>query len=374
MPPGVTLDVMYRVRANVPAGAYANEVVVTAREARVPDRPAVAVLHAETPIAGLTASNNGPTPLGSPTLLIASVTAGSNVVYAWDFGDGTTGSGSSVSHVYPAVQTYVATVVARNEVSAASTTTTVTVEPAVLLEERFDSASVGISRWTKFLNYWRLEEGQWYWGAGDGVGGSGAATQDCYLGGKKMAEDALLMYLGEGAEQWTDYRVETELLVRGGADQLEDGTVIWLLEGGVPVGLWVRGQYTAVDDGGGGWVTGYYVNVGGSPYRQTMYVRLSQLQTLTDCWDLACSNPSNLYDFNNPHTIIEVKLERTFARNAWYNLAVEVRGNNIKVFFEDQLVIEWNDPKEPFLTGTVGFKTYKSETASFDNLIVTPLD
>ena len=124
----------------------------------------------------------------------------------------------------------------------------------------------------------------------------------------------------------------------------------------------------------GGWVTGYYVNVGGNPYRSTMYVRLSQLQTLTDCWDTACNNPGNLYDFNNPHTITEVKLEKTFARRTWYTLAVEVRDNNIKIFFENELVIEWDDPTEPFLNGTVGFNTYKSETASFDNLIVTPLD
>jgi uncharacterized repeat protein (TIGR01451 family) len=374
MPPGERLDVLYRVRANVPAGQVANEVVVVAREADVPDEPAVAILQAEVSIAGLVAGNDGPTFLGSPTLLSASVTAGSNVVYTWAFGDGTTGSGSSVSHVYPAVGSYVATVTARNLVSQVAATTTVTIKPAVWLEENFNDAGVGISRWTKFLNYWRLEEGQWYWGAADGVGGTGAATQDCYLGGTKMAEDALLMYLGPGAEDWTDYRVETKLLLRGGADETDDGTIYWIEEGGSPIGLWVRGQYTAVDDRGGGWVTGYYVNAGGNPYKSTMYVRLSQLQTLTDCWDAACDNPQNLYDFNNPHTILEVTLERTFARRTWYTLAVEVRGNNIKIFFENELVIEWDDPKEPFLTGTVGFKTYKSETASFDNLIVTPLN
>jgi hypothetical protein len=32
------------------------------------------------------------------------------------------------------------------------------------------------------------------------------------------------------------------------------------------------------------------------------------------------------------------------------------------------------DSKEPFLTGTVGFKTYKSWTVSFDDIIVTPIN
>ncbi len=42
----------------------------------------------------------------------------------------------------------------------------VTVEHGLLLEEKFDD---GISRWTKFLNYWRLTDAQWYWGQGDGT-------------------------------------------------------------------------------------------------------------------------------------------------------------------------------------------------------------
>ncbi|HSJ55510.1 MAG TPA: PKD domain-containing protein, partial [Anaerolineae bacterium] len=136
IPPGERLDVIYRVRANVPAGPVANSVVITAREAMVPDEPAVDTLKAEVPIAGLAASNDGPTPKGSPTLLSASVTAGSNVVYTWAFGDETSGTGSSVSHVYPDIQTYQATVTAKNGVSQATATTTVTIKPAVLLEER----------------------------------------------------------------------------------------------------------------------------------------------------------------------------------------------------------------------------------------------
>jgi hypothetical protein len=42
----------------------------------------------EAPISGLTAFNDSPTVIGGSTLLSATVEAGTNVSYAWDFGDG----------------------------------------------------------------------------------------------------------------------------------------------------------------------------------------------------------------------------------------------------------------------------------------------
>jgi uncharacterized repeat protein (TIGR01451 family) len=248
-------------------------------------------------------------------------------------------------------------------------TAMVTVERGVLLQDDFNS---GISQWTMFDNYWRLEEGQWYWGPGDGIGGSGALTHDCLIS-EKLAEDALMMYLGEGSENWTDYRVEVMLNLRGGITDIDD-ELVFIKEGGYPVGLWVRGQYQDVgDDDTAGWVTGYYIVVGGKPDKATYFVRLAQLQTLTDCWGNACSNPHNLYDFNNPHTLEEVKVDGHFLRDQYYPLVVEVRGANIQVSFNGELVINYTDDTEPFLTGTVGFKTFKSKTVSFDNVIVTPL-
>jgi uncharacterized repeat protein (TIGR01451 family) len=258
-------------------------------------------------------------------------------------------------------------------VPAEPASASVTVQPPTLLEEHFES---GIGRWTKFLNYWRLTEEQWYHGQDDGVGGSGAATQNCTLGKVdplRGAEDALLMYMGEGAESWTNYRVETKVLLRGGITETEDGDPIWILEGGYPVGLWVRGQLLELEpDKGGGNLTGYYVVLGGKPGKD-MFVRLAQLQTLTDCWGLACENPQNLYDFNNPHTLTESRMDFSFERNQWYTLVVEVEGNWIRAWVNGALAIEYQDTKEPFLTGTVGLKTYKSWTVSFDDVVVTPL-
>jgi PKD repeat protein len=55
------------------------------------------------------------------------VTAGSNVGYAWDFGDGALGSGVTASHTYAAAGIYTAVVTATNGVSTLTATTGVTV-------------------------------------------------------------------------------------------------------------------------------------------------------------------------------------------------------------------------------------------------------
>ncbi|MCL4262212.1 MAG: PKD domain-containing protein [Anaerolineae bacterium] len=78
-------------------------------------------------IAGLTAVNDSPTILGHATNLTATVSAGTSISYTWDFGDGATGSGPHVSHVYLTTGSYTATVTATNSVNSHSTTTVVTV-------------------------------------------------------------------------------------------------------------------------------------------------------------------------------------------------------------------------------------------------------
>ena len=78
-------------------------------------------------ITGLQASNDSPTMLGSTTTLTATVTGGTNVSYTWDFGDGNSGNGASVNHIYPASGVYTATVTASNTVSSRQATTSVTI-------------------------------------------------------------------------------------------------------------------------------------------------------------------------------------------------------------------------------------------------------
>jgi len=81
----------------------------------------------DAPIAGLSAVNSSPTALGDPTFFTATITAGSNVIYEWDFGDGFTMSGNPITHTYGVTGTYMAVVIATNGVSAITVTMPVTI-------------------------------------------------------------------------------------------------------------------------------------------------------------------------------------------------------------------------------------------------------
>ena len=78
-------------------------------------------------IVGLQAVHNGPVFEGQPVAFSAAVSGGSNVFYAWDFGDGATGFGAYVEHSYAAPGVYTATVSAANPVSADSFALPVTI-------------------------------------------------------------------------------------------------------------------------------------------------------------------------------------------------------------------------------------------------------
>jgi hypothetical protein len=92
---------------------------------------AFTLVQVEEAIAGLAAANDGPTLLGTPTQLSASVSAGSNVTYSWDFGDGSIGSGSSPAYTYTVPGEYTAQVTASNGVSEMTETTLVQVEEGI---------------------------------------------------------------------------------------------------------------------------------------------------------------------------------------------------------------------------------------------------
>jgi len=82
-------------------------------------------------ISGLSADNDSPTQFGGTTTLSATISAGSNVSYEWDFGDGEFGSGPSETHVYPAVDIYTASVTATNSISSELVTTTITIKERI---------------------------------------------------------------------------------------------------------------------------------------------------------------------------------------------------------------------------------------------------
>ncbi len=85
----------------------------------------------EEAITGLIAHSDSPTLINTPTTLSATVTAGTNVVYAWQFGDGNIALGQIVTHTYPAVELYTATVQATNSLGnvTASTVISITAVP-----------------------------------------------------------------------------------------------------------------------------------------------------------------------------------------------------------------------------------------------------
>jgi uncharacterized repeat protein (TIGR01451 family) len=248
----------------------------------------------------------------------------------------------------------------------------VTVQPAVLMQEDFNS---GIGRWTEFLNYkYRLAPGQWYWGQTDGVGGSGALSHDALKVPGKVAGDGLMMYLQPGAQDWTNYRVETKMYLTGGVSK--DG--VPEPEDGFPIGLWVRGHWQASDTNAQ-WVTGYYVIVksDNDPVNPRHWVRLAQPHIPGDCGPC---NPDTEYAFNNVKVLCDwyqtgcgTGFPGEYNHFQWYTLTVEVRGNNIKAWLDGELAFDYTDDNQPFMSGTVGFKTHETRIASFDDIVVSPL-
>jgi hypothetical protein len=103
---------------------------ISGLDGQVPTRFDGQFYYEDIPASGLTAANDSPTALGSTTSLTASVVSGTNVTYVWAFGDGASGSGVPVGHVYPAVGVYTAVVTATNSANVLTATTQVTIVDA----------------------------------------------------------------------------------------------------------------------------------------------------------------------------------------------------------------------------------------------------
>lgn len=106
------------------AGVGAYTATVTASNSIGVVTATTTVIITDIPIAGLAVTNSSPTPLGQATQFTATVSAGSNVLYTWDFGDGYTATGDSVNHIYQAPGIYTITVSATNSQNTALQSTT----------------------------------------------------------------------------------------------------------------------------------------------------------------------------------------------------------------------------------------------------------
>jgi PKD repeat protein len=78
-------------------------------------------------ISGLSVQVNSPIQVDQELVFTPSVQAGTNVAYAWDFGDGAQGSGAPLPHLYPAVGEYTLTLTATNGVGQVAVGTLISV-------------------------------------------------------------------------------------------------------------------------------------------------------------------------------------------------------------------------------------------------------
>jgi PKD repeat protein len=79
-------------------------------------------------ITGLSVFNDGPAAVGQAVKFAAIVETGSNIRFAWNFGDGATGEGATTSHVYAGPGEYSVTMTASNSLGDVQATTKVTVQ------------------------------------------------------------------------------------------------------------------------------------------------------------------------------------------------------------------------------------------------------
>jgi hypothetical protein len=213
-----------------------------------------------------------------------------------------------------------------------------------------DDFTYGDSNWQPFLNYPGLLAGHWYWSGDMGVWG--LYNYD-WLEPSEYQGFHLSLYDEPATENWTDYRVEIRM-----RDVKEDN-----LQKGL-TGVWFRGTYENSGQMDGKTVGGYYFYM--KPADDGLYL----LRTPP-------ANPT----FASQVTVASYPWASRIGRKHWYKAIIEVRGANIKVWFEDDedgvsnptLVFNWTDPNPVWSSGTVGFSTYNT-SSRFDYIRVLPLD
>jgi PKD repeat protein len=134
------------------------------------------------PISNLQATNSSPTQLGQPTVLSATVAAGTNITYQWRFGDEQGGGGAVVAHTYPQVGAYVAVVTATNSLGSVTATTPVIITDVPISGLRvMNSSPTQLGRTTVFSATTAVGTNVVYqWRFGDGQGGNGTAPTHTY--------------------------------------------------------------------------------------------------------------------------------------------------------------------------------------------------
>jgi PKD repeat protein len=108
-------------------GTYSG--VVTALNSLGTITSAVTATVIDVPVAGLVAASDSPAVIGDATTFTATTAGGTNVVYAWSFGDGVYAVGPGAQHTYGAVGVYTAVATASNSINAITAAVSVAVVP-----------------------------------------------------------------------------------------------------------------------------------------------------------------------------------------------------------------------------------------------------
>lgn len=215
-----------------------------------------------------------------------------------------------------------------------------------------DDFAQGLSAdWQPFTNYAGLSADRWYWAGTVGVYGLYNYEWDRVEPGNTGYD--LTVYNPPGAQNWTDYRIEVRL-----KDVKETGS----LKSGLS-GIFFRGTYEPSGAMDGKTVGGYYIYL--KAPNDTLYLMRTPP-----------SNPS----FAAAQVVKSYYYSPRIGLKHWYKLVVEVRGNNIKAWFEDDEdgvsnaveIFNWTDTQNAWPAGTVGFATYYTSTR-YDYIHVTAL-
>lgn len=139
----------------------------------------------DVPIAGLAAANDGPATVGSAATFSATITAGTNVAYTWAFGDGETGGGAEIAHVFTEPGMYTAVLTASNSVNVVSATTLVTITdvPIAGLSASNDSPTIINNPTTFVASIVAGTNVSYTWDFGDGAAEEGIQTSHTYAAG-----------------------------------------------------------------------------------------------------------------------------------------------------------------------------------------------
>ncbi len=202
--------------------------------------------------------------------------------------------------------------------------------------------------WEHFTNWPDLSADRWYWAGDEGVWGIYNYEYD--LVQPENTGYSLFLFNADGAQEWTDYRIEASL-----KDVKEENQKKGLS------GIWFRGNYENSGALDGKMVGGYYVYM--KPGDDHLYL----MRTPTD-------NPT----FGAHQVVADYYYGPLIGHKHWYDFAIEVEGPHIEVWFGDAeagmvKAFDWTDPLDAWPQGTVGLSVYNTSTR-FDYVYVLAND